>query len=443
MNWVSQLTTGLANLDIKTVLIAVGGMLVALNAFRLSVRRPDRTIEWLIENLQVVLSVVVVVFLIIRPHLFQAFYIPSSSMEPTLMGPPETLGPPSTVPFEVAVWVGALLLSMLMFNEVFGSLEARMGRSAAIVGIVLVNLALVAVVRQVLIPRVVRMVRNQPPGAATGDRLLVNKLIYRISDPQRGDIAVFRAPEQASPDQKEFIKRVIGVPGDTLEVVPPRMLADGKTLFRLTNEGPEGGLTLADNTEPQIDYDGRSADLTVGYNNARLRVIADSRADVRFDQYEVSVVGRVELRAEGGATISQVEGFTTYGGDPNLRGTIYTINSEPRLAIIRARRVAYDRGHLEVNGRRPVEPYVKESPRYTMPARKLGPNEYFMMGDNRNNSNDSHAWGPLTRDRMIGRAEVLFWPIGRFTIFQLWLLVFLIAVFVGYQVMLRLLTPKG
>jgi len=373
MNWVSQLTEGLANLSLKTVLIAVGAMLLALSAFRLSTRKPDRTVDWLIENVQVVLSVVVVVFLIIRPHLFQAFYIPSSSMVPTLMGPPENL-------------------------DAVG------------------------------------------PRETTGDRLLVNKLIYRVSDPKREDIAVFRAPEVASPDQKEFIKRVIGVPGDTVEVVPPRMIVDGKVLFRLANDGPTSGLSLAEEKEPRVDPEGRTADLMIGYGSTTLKVIADRNAEVRYDPFEVTVDGKVELR--DGGNIVQVEGFATYGGDPTLQGTLYTVNGDPRLAIVRGKKMGYDAGHVEVNGERLNEQYIKEPPRYTMAPRKLGPQEYFMMGDNRNNSNDSHAWGPLSRDRMIGRAEVLFWPIDRFRVFHLWLVTFLGAVFFGYQAMLRLVTPK-
>ncbi len=43
----------------------------------------------------------------------------------------------------------------------------------------------------------------------------------------------------------------------------------------------------------------------------------------------------------------------------------------------------------------------------------LGEDDYFMMGDNRGNSQDSRYWGTLKRDRFIGRAVSVFWPIGR------------------------------
>lgn len=43
----------------------------------------------------------------------------------------------------------------------------------------------------------------------------------------------------------------------------------------------------------------------------------------------------------------------------------------------------------------------------------LGPNQYWVMGDNRNDSNDSRYWGPLVRSRVMGKAEVVFWPLFR------------------------------
>lgn len=44
---------------------------------------------------------------------------------------------------------------------------------------------------------------------------------------------------------------------------------------------------------------------------------------------------------------------------------------------------------------------------------QLGKKEYFMMGDNRGNSQDSRYWGVLKEDRFIGRAVAVFWPINR------------------------------
>lgn len=54
--------------------------------------------------------------------------------------------------------------------------------------------------------------------------------------------------------------------------------------------------------------------------------------------------------------------------------------------------------------------YIKEKPTYDMPALKIPENELFMMGDNRNNSMDSHVWGTLPVKNVIGHAVLRFWP---------------------------------
>lgn len=48
----------------------------------------------------------------------------------------------------------------------------------------------------------------------------------------------------------------------------------------------------------------------------------------------------------------------------------------------------------------------------------LGENEYFMMGDNRGHSSDSRYWGTLKKDRFIGQAKLLFWPVTHFELFD-------------------------
>jgi len=53
------------------------------------------------------------------------------------------------------------------------------------------------------------------PTLMINDRLFVNKFIYYFTDPERGDIVVFRSPMN---DGKDYVKRCIGMPGDVLEV---------------------------------------------------------------------------------------------------------------------------------------------------------------------------------------------------------------------------------
>jgi signal peptidase I len=70
-------------------------------------------------------------------------------------------------------------------------------------------------------------------------------------------------------------------------------------------------------------------------------------------------------------------------------------------------------GRVSIDGTPLEEPYLATPMSYTMPPVHLGAGEYFMMGDSRNTSNDSHVWGPLPEERLIGRALYRCWPAGR------------------------------
>jgi signal peptidase I len=48
------------------------------------------------------------------------------------------------------------------------------------------------------------------------------------------------------------------------------------------------------------------------------------------------------------------------------------------------------------------------------PSAHLGAKEYFVLGDNRNESQDSRAFGPVPRDTIFGRVFLIYWPLGRF-----------------------------
>ncbi len=58
-----------------------------------------------------------------------------------------------------------------------------------------------------------------------GDRILVNKFIYRFTDPQRGDVVIFHFPHMP---KKDYVKRCVGLPGDTVEIVQGRLRINGE-----------------------------------------------------------------------------------------------------------------------------------------------------------------------------------------------------------------------
>ncbi len=125
---------------------------------------------------------------------------------------------------------------------------------------------------------------SMEPNMSSGQWVLVNKLAYKVGDPARGDVVVFNSPSPSGPPV--LIKRIIGLPGETVKVQGGNVYIDDKLLI---------------------------------------------------ESY-------ISVTTSGNRTLA------------------------------------------------------------------LGENEYFVMGDNRNNSSDSRSWGALDRSMMIGNAWLRIWP---------------------------------
>lgn len=74
-------------------------------------------------------------------------------------------------------------------------------------------------------------------------------------------------------------------------------------------------------------------------------------------------------------------------------------------------------GIIYVNNQPLYEPYISEAPRYSG-TWDIPPDEYFVLGDNRNNSSDSHMWGFVPRDDIVGRALLIYWPLSEITVLR-------------------------
>jgi len=131
---------------------------------------------------------------------------------------------------------------------------------------------------------------SMEPTLNTNQWLVINKISYHFGEPDRGDVIIFRPPNNQNPKATPFIKRIIGIPGDT-----------------------------------------------------------------------------VEVKEDG----------------------------------------------VYVNGSPLDEPYIKESPTYILPQQNIPENHYFVLGDNRNNSNDSHHGWTVPRQNIIGKAWLSIWPLDK------------------------------
>ncbi|MEA2440327.1 MAG: signal peptidase [Thermoleophilaceae bacterium] len=76
-------------------------------------------------------------------------------------------------------------------------------------------------------------------------------------------------------------------------------------------------------------------------------------------------------------------------------------------------------GHVIRNGKPAAEPFASScaSPECNLSPVRVPRHFYFLMGDNRGNSDDSRYWGPVPRSWIIGEAVVSYWPPGRLDVF--------------------------
>ena len=82
-----------------------------------------------------------------------------------------------------------------------------------------------------------------------------------------------------------------------------------------------------------------------------------------------------------------------------------------RVIALPGETVKVENGVVYINGLPLDEPYqLNELPNYPLSERKVPTNEYFVLGDNRNNSNDSHNSWTVPRQNIIGKAWLSIWP---------------------------------
>ncbi|MEE3275145.1 MAG: signal peptidase I [Actinomycetota bacterium] len=114
------------------------------------------------------------------------------------------------------------------------------------VGVVLGALVVALLVKQFLFAAYYIPSPSMEPTLFDGDRIVVNKLSYRLHEVNRGDVVVFRRSVPLSDGINDLIKRVIALPGETVEVVDGRVYVEGGLLLEpyLTARDSTGGFPL-------------------------------------------------------------------------------------------------------------------------------------------------------------------------------------------------------
>ncbi len=132
------------------------------------------------------------------------------------------------------------------------------------VKIIAVSLAIIVPIRYYLIQPFFVKGASMEPTFENNDYILIDEISYRFNEPQRGEVIVFRSPENNS---QFFIKRIAGLPGETVQI------ADGKVI--IFNEQNPDGLILE---EPYLDPQQRtSGSLIEKLDNDEYFVLGDNR----------------------------------------------------------------------------------------------------------------------------------------------------------------------
>jgi signal peptidase I len=150
---------------------------------------------------------------------------------------------------------------------------------------------LAVIVKAVLLQAFYIPSESMYPTLQEGDRVLVNKLSYRLHDVNRGDVVVFeRPPSETATDIPDLIKRVVGLPGEQIVIEGGHVYVDGQMLDEPYL--PDGVTTTADNAPNKCP---REAPCVVPEGD--VWVMGDNRNDSKDSRYfgpidEDTIVGR-------------------------------------------------------------------------------------------------------------------------------------------------------
>ncbi len=173
-----------------------------------------------------------------------------------------------------------------------------------IIQFLLLTVIIVAPIRIYLAQPYIVSGSSMDPTFSGGDYLIVDRLSYRLHEPERGDVIIFRFPLETS---KFFIKRVIGLPGETV------ILTEGEVTIR----SALGEIAL---TEPYVAHVGKD-DLVISLGERDYFVMGDNR-EASLDSRAWGpvdrnfIVGRTLLRLFPVSEAAYLPGSTSYAEVP-------------------------------------------------------------------------------------------------------------------------------
>ncbi len=132
---------------------------------------------------------------------------------------------------------------------------------------------------------------SMSPTLRVGDRVLVNKLSYRLHDVNRGDVIVFERPaSETSSTIPDLIKRVVGLPGESISFIDGAVYVDGK---RLDESYLSAGTVTSSANAPNKC----TAEAPCVVPSGQVWVMGDNRSDSKDSRYfgsidESTIVGR-------------------------------------------------------------------------------------------------------------------------------------------------------
>ncbi|MDO4679222.1 MAG: signal peptidase I [Eubacteriales bacterium] len=155
-----------------------------------------------------------------------------------------------------------------------------------------VTLAFAAMTAIVMFQSVTMQESSMEPTLSVGDKFFMNRIVYKMSSPKRGDIIVFKT--NASDDAALHIRRVIGLPGETVQIANGRILINGETY----KEGRDF---------PSISNGGQASN-PISLESGEYFVLGDNRNNSEDSRHgDIGIVKKRYIAGELWFTISPVK----------------------------------------------------------------------------------------------------------------------------------------